>query len=306
MNYSRREFLNKGIFGAGALILGSQIPLFSQTETTKTDNEKPNVPLKLSFQEGTLDFDSLNAKFDYMEQYGIEGFEPWGKGLSEKINEIQDKLKGRNIKVSAICAGFKGFILSTNKEVLEEFMTTYKELLILAGELKSVGVIMVPAFNHQQPYNPHTIETRERLVEQLSELGEFAMKHNTSVILEPLNRKEAYFLRQVADAASICRDVNNKGVTCMGDFWHMTFEETSDYGAFYSGGDYLSHVHVASRKRRLMPGEDDKFDNYVDGFKALKQMNYQGYVSFECGSAGNRTETVPAALQLLRKQWEIA
>ena len=92
----------------------------------------------------------------------------------------------------------------------------------------------------------------------------------------------------------------------MGDFWHMTLEETSDYAAFLSAGKYLKHVHVASRGRRSMPGEDGEADNYIDGFRALKEMNYQYYVSFECGTRGERTETVPAAVKLLREQWEMA
>jgi len=303
MNCNRRDFFKKGIVGTGAIVVSSQIPFLSSCTSTKSADDKVNVPLRLSFQESTVDGDSLNAKFDRMEELGIVGFEPWGSGLHNRITEIQDALKGRNIKVSAICAGFKGFLLSTDNAVYEQFITTYKEIIVAAGELGSVGVIMVPAFNSQQPCRPHTLETREWLVEQLQELGDFALQNNTSVILEPLNSREAFFLRQIADAASICRDVNSKGVTCMGDFWHGTFEETSDYGAFFSAGNYLSHVHIASRKRRSMPGEDGDADNYIEGFKALKQINYQGYVSFECGSQGNRSETVPAAVKLLREQW---
>jgi len=70
-----------------------------------------------------------------------------------------------------------------------------------------------------------------------------------------------------------------------------------------SGEKYLKHVHVASRARRLMPGEDGEVDNYIDGFRALKAMDYQHYVSFECGTKGEREETVPAAVNLLREQW---
>ena len=92
----------------------------------------------------------------------------------------------------------------------------------------------------------------------------------------------------------------------MGDFWHMTWEETSDMGAFISAGDYLQHVHVASRKCRSMPGEDGEADNYVDGFKGLKMLGYDKYVSFECGCQGDRNIVVPAAVELLRKQWEEA
>ena len=112
--------------------------------------------------------------------------------------------------------------------------------------------------------------------------------------------------RQVADAAAICRDAKSAGVKCMGDFWHMQ-EETSDYAAFMSAGtEYLQHVHIASRGRRLMPGEDGEADNYVDGMRALKEMGYDKYVSFECGTQGDRAMTVPAAVALLRGQWEQA
>jgi sugar phosphate isomerase/epimerase len=92
----------------------------------------------------------------------------------------------------------------------------------------------------------------------------------------------------------------------MGDFWHMQ-EETSDYGALWSAGvDYLQHVHIASRGRRKTPGEDGEKDNYVDGFRALKEMGYDKYVSFECGAVGDKKTVQTAAVQLLRDQWEQA
>ena len=74
-----------------------------------------------------------------------------------------------------------------------------------------------------------------------------------------------------------------------------------------SAGEYLQHVHVASRKRRSMPGEDGDADNYVNGFKGLKAIGYNKYVSFECGcQSEDRAATVINALNLLRKQWEEA
>ena len=55
-----------------------------------------------------------------------------------------------------------------------------------------------------------------------------------------------------------------------------------------------------------MPGEDPEVDNYVDGMRALKEIGYQNYISFECGTKGDRNETVPAAVALLREQWNLA
>ena len=302
MTIDRRKFIQTTLAGTAAMAVGSPVSFASANEKKGKGSPK----LNLSFQEGVPPGATLKEKFDFMEAHGVIGFEPHGKALLARKQEMKDALRGRNIKVTAVCAGFEGFILSTDPAVRKQCRDTMAELIITAGEFGSTGVIMVPAFNRQVPVMPHTQDTRDFLCEQLDEMGTLAQEHGTTIILEPLNRKEAFFLRQVADAASICRDTNNPGVRCMGDFWHMTWEETSDMGAFLSGGEYLQHVHMASRKRRSMPGEDGEADNYVNGFKGLKMLGYDKYVSFECGAQGDRNVVVPAALELLRRQWEEA
>lgn len=267
--------------------------------------KKKSVSLNLCLQEGVAPGDSLEEKLDFMEANGITGIEPGGGNLKNRVNEFNDALKNRNVKIGAICAGFKGFILAEDSQK-EDFDVSMREIIEAAGAIGSCGVIMVPAFNGQQPCKPHTRETREFLCEQLHELGEFALKNNTKVILEPLNRNEAHYLRQVPDAAAICRDSDSEGVKCMGDFWHMS-EETSDYAALMAAGKkYLQYVHIASRGRRLTPSEDGEKDYYVDGFRALKEIGYESFVSFECGCEGDRKVVLPTAFELLRKQWEQA
>ncbi len=306
MSLNRRNFLKTTLAGAAVTAASTTawVGCTSAPKTSETTNCK--AELKLSFQEGIAPGKDLNEKFDYFEKLGVVGFEPGGRGLGGRVQEIKDALNGRNIKVSAICAGFQGFMLAEDEAVRNQCRDTMREIIAAAGELESTGVIIVPAFNNQKPVMPHTQETRDFLCKWFDELGTFAVQHGTTVILEPLNRKEAFYLRQVADAASICRDINNPGVTCLGDFWHMTWEETCDMGAFLSAGKYLQHVHMASRKRRSMPGEDGDADNYIAGFKGLKMLGYDKYVSFECGCQGDRNVVVPAAVELLRKQWEEA
>lgn len=307
MSIDRRRFLKTSIAGAAAIGVGGAMNAYAGSLSV---NQAPTYPikseLKLSFQEGTAPGANLNEKFDFMEEYGVVGFEPHGGNITNRLPEFKDALKGRGISVSAICAGFQGFILSTEESVRNKFRSSMEEIIIAAGELESVGVIMVPAFKEQVPVMPHNQETRDYLCKELDDLGRFAQRYGTTIILEPLNRKEAFYLRQLSDAASICRDINNPAVTCLGDFWHMTHEETSDMAAFISAGEYLQHVHMASRKRRSMPGEDGEADNYVDGFKGLKLIGYNKYVSFECGCQGDRNIVVPAALKLLREQWDKA
>ena len=202
--------------------------------TPNKKDEKSSVTLNLCLQEGITPGETLAEKLDFMEANGITGIEVGGRGLSNRVDELNDALKNRNIKVGAICAGFDGFILAEDEQKTA-FDNTMREIVEAAGKIGSCGVIMVPAFNGQQPCKPHTRETREFLCQQMHDLGEFALQHGTTVILEPLNRNEAHYLRQVADAAAICRDSNSEGVKCMGDFWHMQ-EETSDYAAFMAAG----------------------------------------------------------------------
>jgi sugar phosphate isomerase/epimerase len=312
MALDRRTFLKTSLVGTAAALgvasVSGQSRYNHWQSSFDTSSIKRNgtAELKISFQERIAPGENLNERLDFMEKHGVVGLEPGGRGLRDRVSELREALSGRNIKISAIVAGFQGFVISADPEVRKRFHETMQEIIIGAGELESTGVIFVPAFVNQVPVMPHDLDTREYLCEEVGKLGDFAQKHGTTVIFEPLNRQEAFYLRQVADAASICRDINNSGVTCMGDFWHMTREEACDMAAFLSAGKYLQHVHIASRRRRIMPGEDGEADNYVDGFKGLKMMGYDKYVSFECGTQGDRNETVPAALELMRKQWEEA
>ena len=297
MDIQRRTFIQTA---AAAATLGI-VPRVSDALTVP-DPPQP-AQLKLCAQERIPPGATLVEKFDFMEAHGFTGFEPGGKGLSARVGELQKALSGRNIRMSAICAGFSGVIISEQESVRNEAMRSMKEILTAAGELGSTGLIIVPAFNGQTKLGHQ--ESRALLIEQLKELGEHAVSVRSKILMEPLNRKEAYFLRLVADAAAICRDVNSPGICCMGDFWHMTWEETSDMGAIISGAPYLHHIHIASRKRRKMPGEDEG-DNYTEGFRALKMIGYCDYISLECGTLGDISETMPAAAKLIREQWEKA
>ena len=300
----RKTFLRTSLAGAAALVAAPGALVSCDSPGKKKPSA--STPLRLSFQEGLTPGETLAEKLDFMESLGITGFEPGGKGLAGRVTEIREALQGRDIKVSAICAGFDGFILAYEPAVKAQFDTTMREIVRAAGELGTTGVIMVPVFNWQNPALPHTLETRDFLCAQMHDLGEFALSCGTTVILEPLNRKEAFYLRLVSDAAAICRDAGSAGVKCMGDFWHMQ-EETSDYAAFMAAGPYLQHVHIASRGNRVMPGEDGEVDNYVDGFRALKELGYPNYVSFECGCRSeDRAATLTAAVDLLRRQWDEA
>ncbi len=303
MTINRRNFLGTAISGAALTASGGIFSSFTSESSTEK-RKKDSQILKISCQEGVAPGKDLIEKLDFMESLGIVGLEVWGAGLEKRVTEIQQALKNRNIKMSAICAGFEGWLIASDPAIQKKCMDSLKVIIAAAGELGSTGVIFVPAFNNQVSLPDK--EARALLVGQMKELGDYALQHKTRILLEPLNREECYFCRQVADGASIVRDVKSEGAAVMGDFWHMTWEETNDRAAFLAADSYLHHVHIASRKRRKMPGEDGEADNYINGFRGLKEINYQDYVSFECGSVGDSKVTLPAAVKLMNEQWKEA
>ena len=304
---NRRDFFVVGAaLGVGVSVLPA---LGAQTfvETDKRDCAK----LRISSQTGPAPGNSLEEKLEKMKLYGCEAVEYGGECVG-KGKEYRQKAENAGLNVSVICWGsHNGDLCSEDVQKRQPGIDALKKALETAGEMGAQGVIYVPAFNGQTKLTNQ--EIRALLLDFMPDLAKFAYDCKTNIILEPLCRMEAYFLRQVADGASIARDVLKlagveSGIGVMGDFYHMDTEETSQMGAFISGGSYLRHVHLAGgveNPRRTFPGENNM--TFVDGFRGLKYIGYQGYCSFECGCANSDREAAfKQTISFLRSQWDEA
>lgn len=293
MKINRRTLLVSGAGAAAALGL--------EASGAQARPKKREAKQNISSQEGIIPGKDLPEKLAKMEKWGFDGIEVGGGGLAGRVKEIQNALSNSSIKISAICAGFQGALASEKPEERAKCVSTMKEILTAAGELGSTGLIYVPAFNGQTTLNH--VEARKVIIDQLPDLADHAQKAGTRLLLEPLNRGETWLIRQCADSAAICRDVNHPACCCMGDMYHMYIEEPNDMGAFISARDYVHHVHLASIKRNL-PHQDQR--DFRNGFAALKLIGYQDFMSLECGVLGDREVEIPKTVKFLRKQWEQA
>jgi sugar phosphate isomerase/epimerase len=300
MTINRREFVvGAAAFGlaAGGMTFGAE----AADKKPLPPEAKGPAALKLSSQLGLVPGKNTEERLAAMDKMGFDGCELGGDIVGNEKKYL-DAFKNAKVKVSAICWGScNGDLVKPDETARKNGIEALTRVLESAGQLKSTGVIFVPAFNGQTPATNQ--EIRKILLDILPALGEHALKCGTRVILEPLNRGEAFFLRQLADAASICRDSKSDGIALMGDFYHMGIEETSDLGAFISAGSRLHHVHLATTEGRVLPGQDGGKRSYVDGFRGLKLIGYQDYCSFECGIRGDAKVEIPKAMQLLKDQW---
>jgi sugar phosphate isomerase/epimerase len=297
MSITRRNFLASGAVAASTAVVPTlTLPAAISAVEIKA---KPNAALKLSSQVWLIPGRDLPEKLALMEKWGFDAVELPGDIVGHEKKYI-DAVKQTQLKVSAICGGSpNGELVCEDAGKRANAVEVLKRLVTSAGAVGSIGPILVPAFNGETKLGNQ--EIRKILVDTLPAIGEHAMKAGTHVIMEPLNRKEAFFLRQVADAAAIARDCKSDGIGVMGDFYHMYIEETSDLGAFISGGSRVHHVHLATGDHRILPGQEER--QFVEGFRGLKYIGYRNYCSFECGVRGDPMVEFPKSMAFLREQW---
>jgi len=321
----RRDFLTAGLaLGAlSGLVLSPNRAAANTTAPLPTD-QRATSKLRIGSQlRGWIPGKGDAEKMKQMKAWGMEAVEVGGNvGQNHELaKELKKMADDTGLKVSVICGGVPGGeVCSGDPEEAKRGIDKLKKSIEGAAILECNGLIFVPSFNKEQERIQRTHqEIRKALIDidpntkeinggVLKEAGDFAASLKTNIILEPLNRKEAWFLRQIADGASICRDTQSEGVKVMGDFYHMFYEENCDMGAFICGGKYVKHVHFGSGNKRIMPGQDPA-QSFVAGFRGLKFIGYQDFMSFECGCLGGDdkgAEEVPKVLDFLRKSWEEA
>lgn len=311
---NRRSLLKGSALAGISSLCASAATRGAETQMPKLKAPDKPARLNLCLQWNKIPGNEIAQKLDFLEENGFKAVEiQSGNWPIENCDAMIEAMKGRELFISTAC-GPSDFS-HAEEEKREAEVRKFLPIIEALGKMKAVGLIICPA--RSKP-GLGLWELREDFVNNTGRrLAEHAHKHGTSIVLEPLRRNETPFLRQVADGAAIARDTG-PGCTVMGDFWHMGLEETSFMGAFISAGDLLTHVHIAGLKERIIPGIHPEHDNYIDGFKGLKLIGYQGAISFEGGwprdpanpkkklTEAERIRLIHNMVKLLKEQWEMA
>ncbi len=301
----RRDFLTTtAICAAAATAISLSTSSSLPAQTAKTGmvpgDQRAKAKLRMCSQLGIIPGNNDEEKLKWMKQNGFEAVEI-GR-LGGNFMDWKKRADDAGLKIASICIGsFGNKLVSENEEDRLKGYDELKEQLERAGAVGANGVVYVPATG--RPDRPNW-RIRELTVEALKKLGPFAAEHNTHIILEPLRRGEAWFLRQVGDAAQICKDAGVPGVACLGDTYHMFTEEPDDMAAFIAGGTFVKHVHLGNGSRRQLPGQDDHC--HIKVMRGLKYIGYTEFCSYECGVNGDKAVEVPKSVEYLRKCWEEA
>src|SRR5215203_5233040 len=237
--------------------------------------------VKVSIREGMIPRETLPDKLAWLESVGLDAVELHAGTLLLSASEIEEAFAASPISVSAI----EGIprLLSADPAEREAAKQTIRERIDLA---RALGAEL----------------ERNLLLAQLRELAPVAKVAGVSLFLEPLNRYEAYIVNRVEQGAAIAAEVGPE-IGVMADFFHMGIEEVNIAASIRANRQHLVYVHVAD-SNRLQPGRGQL--DFRPGFRALKEIGYDGPLAIECRVDGPYDEAIREAVTLIRREWDAA
>ena len=123
-------------------------------------------------------------------------------------------------------------------------------------------------------------KAKEQFVAFCQKLGDAIRDCKVTVILEPLQKKEANYLNLVEEGIDMVDAINRPRIQLHADLFHMA-KGGEKPDIIRKGGARIRHCHVASFKTRQYPGSDK--EDYRPWFAAFRDIGYTGVYSCECG-----------------------
>lgn len=264
--------------------------------------------MKLACQERLVPGETFAEKLRKLENFGFAGVELNGAHLNDEagLAERRAALQDSPVKASSICGGFEAEMIHPDPERRQACVDVLKRYIDLCAELGATGPISVPIFNRNarvpdmSPWMTQHEAEIELLRHMLEDIARHAEGTGACLLLEPLNRYESNALRDVEEAAELCRAIGGKGVRVMADFFHMHIEQPNTPKSFAAIADVLGHVHLADNTRQE-PGTGDI--DFVASFKVLKEIGFDGYMAFECRLSDKEEVALPKSVAYLQACW---
>jgi len=253
--------------------------------------------IRLSIQDRLLPGVSLREKFDNARRYGFEAIE-----LSQQPFEDAEIALREHIPISAICGGYRGWLIDPDPEQIRLARKDLAHLVGLAGEL-GTGCVVVPIWGRTR-HLPNIGTGRARdadeliFVEGMRALASRAERSGAKLYVEPINRYQNDLCVTIADALRLRERIGSAAVYVMGDVFHMNIEEADLGASLESAGAWLAYLHLADSQRHE-PGRGHL--DLAPVFAALGRMSYHGYMSFELAALSGEADAVlPASVAHVR------
>jgi sugar phosphate isomerase/epimerase len=143
-------------------------------------------------------------------------------------------------------------------------------------------------------------KAREQFIAFCKRLGPAIADRKVTIVLEPLNKKEANFLTTVAEGIEMTDEIGHPRIRLLADIYHM-MKDGEQPDSIRKAGARILHCHVAELEGRKFPGNTG--EDLRAYYRALRDIGYTGGISCECGwPKENVEEAWKKAYATLREQ----
>ena len=140
------------------------------------------------------------------------------------------------------------------------------------------GVMVLGSGNKRNAVGIPVETALEYLKQGFAQLAPFAAEANTQILLEALSARKTNVVTSMQAAADIIREIDHPAISGIFDFHNCIEEKLAWPELIENFKDVIQHVHFNEIDGGY-PGSGDS--DFVPAFKALKRINYSGWVSLE-------------------------
>lgn len=191
--------------------------------------------------------------------------------------EIRRVLDGEGIALSSMLPAPPGNnVCSPIPEEREYAIRQYKLIADLCAEWGGKTLLFIPGW---VVFGTTAKQAWEWSVAALIEVADHAAQYGITLAIEPTSY-DSNLVDTADHAIALMEAANRPNVKLMFDTFHVLYrrEVLSDYA--YRMGNDLAHIHI-SEENRMPPGHGR--GDFESLFDALKEIDYDGYVTLEIG-----------------------
>jgi sugar phosphate isomerase/epimerase len=221
----------------------------------------------------------LAQSFDRLARFGYDAIELIGEA-DQDVKEINRLRADTGVQVGSICSIWFGDrdLVHPDPAIRQKGIDYGKSMADFAASVGAPTIIVGPSPVGKTAALASDEQEWAWAVENVRKVGEYAASVGVDITVECWNRYETYFLNTLDKAVRLVKDTGLANAGVHGDTFHMNIEEVSIDGAYRDAGEYVNHVHLAD-STRAAPGVGHL--DFVPTVQALKDIGYDGYVTFE-------------------------
>jgi sugar phosphate isomerase/epimerase len=200
--------------------------------------------------------------------------------MNDNFNEVKNRYDESPIPIEACNVFLPGDLQLTGEKVDADRIAQYvDEAMARVKQIGAKVIVFGSGGARSFPTNFSREKAEEQLIQFLHIVADHAEVYGITVVIEPLNKKESNIINSVPEAVDLAKRIERPSIRVLADFYHMD-QENENLENIILAKDFIHHIHVADTGR-LAPGTGSY--PYTTFVNTVKQANYQGRISIECG-----------------------